>query len=65
MGPWVSYRPGTWFIDECQIVFFHELSHIKKSGPTILVGYHGYQFYAALLLTHHNRGLKPILLYLP
>ena len=22
MGPWVSYRAGTWLIDECQIAFF-------------------------------------------
>ena len=37
MGAWESYRAGTWLIDECHIVFFHELSYVKKSGPTFFV----------------------------
>ena len=36
MVPWVSHRPGTWLIDECQIAFFHELSYVKGLDPTFL-----------------------------
>ena len=35
MGPLVSYRAGTWLIDQCQIAFF--MSYVKKSGPTFFV----------------------------
>ena len=37
MGPLVSYRAGTWLIDECQIAFFHELSYVKKSDLPFFV----------------------------
>ena len=61
MGPWVSYRAGTWLIDECQIAFF--MSCLMLRGWTHLfcryfqchlsyhqqfVWYPGYQFYAPL-----------------
>merc|ERR1711942_434829 len=35
MVPWVSYRPGTWLIDECQISFF--MSCLMGFGPTFFV----------------------------
>ena len=59
MDPWVSYRAGTWLIDECQIayvkrthlfcLFFFIICLTFNNLSGILDGYHGYQFYAALL----------------
>ena len=34
MDPWVSYRAGTWLIDECQIAFFMSC---LMFGPTFFV----------------------------
>ena len=39
MVPWVSYRPGTWLIDECQIAFFMscltELRQVASSASML------------------------------
>ena len=68
MGPWVSYRAGTWLIDECQIAFFMSClmlrvwthlfcryfqCHLSYHQQFVWYpGYHGYQFYAALSVSH-------------
>jgi len=60
MVPWVSYRPGTWLIDECQIAFFMSClmlrvwthlfcryfqCHLSYHQQFVWYpGYHGYQF---------------------
>ena len=65
MVPWVSYRPGTWLIDECQIAFFMSClmlrvwthlfccyfqCHLSYHQQFVWYpGYHGYQFCAPLL----------------
>ena len=36
MGPWVSYRVGTWLIDECQIAFFMSCPMLRNLDPPIL-----------------------------
>ena len=64
MDPWVSYRAGTWLIDERQIAFFMSCLILRNLDPLFCCnflghlsyrqqffwypGYHGYQFYAAL-----------------
>ena len=66
MGPWESYRAGTWLIDECQIAFFMSClmlrvcthlfcryfqCHLSYHQQFVWYpGYHGYQFCAPLLL---------------
>ena len=37
MGPLVSYRAGTWLIDECQIVFFRSCLMLRKRIPPFVV----------------------------
>ena len=35
MGPLVSFRVGTWLIDECQIAFFHVF--LQPGGPVPMI----------------------------
>ena len=65
MVPLVSYIPGTWLIDECQIAFFmsclmlrvwtqlfccYSQCHLSYHQQFVWYpGYHGYQFNAALV----------------
>ena len=65
MGPLVSYRVGTWLIDECQIAFFMSClmlrvcthlfcryfqCHLSYHQQFVWYpGYHGYQFFAPLV----------------
>ena len=37
MVPWVSYRPGTWLIDECQIAFFMSCLMLRNLNPLFVV----------------------------
>ena len=37
MGPLVSYRAGTWLIDECQIAFFMSCLMLRNLNPPILL----------------------------
>ena len=64
MGPWESYRAGTWLIDECQIAFFMSClmlrvcthlfcryfqCHLSYHQQFVCyLGYHGYKFCAPL-----------------
>ena len=70
MGSLVSYRAGTWLIDDCQIVFFMSCLMLRNLNPLFChyflchlsyqkqfvwyPGYHGYQFYAALVMGDHK-----------
>ena len=54
MGPLlVSYRAGTWLIDECQIAFFHDLSYVKKYDHTFFV----IIFFVICLTINHLSGI--------
>ena len=71
MVPWVSYKPGTWLIDEFQIAFFmsclllrvwaHHFCryfqcHLSYHQQFVWYpGYHGYQFCAPLTLIIMSR----------
>ena len=39
MGPLVSYRVGTWLIDECQIAFFMTCLMLRNLNPSFLLSF--------------------------
>ena len=39
MDPWVSYRAGTWLIDECQIAFFMSCLILRNLKPLFLLSF--------------------------